>query len=178
MEYDKVIITMMKKEGMAISTSFQSILMIFSIMDKPTKIKIGAIAAIGTQATNGAKNKEMPKHKAADTAVKPVLPPTSIPILLSIKVVTLLVPRREPMIVVVESQIKAFSRFLGIFPSLSILNIPDFLPVPIKVPIVSNKSEITKVNMVINTTIRPDLAVNRPVKSNFKKVGSMDGKIV
>ena len=37
----------------------------------------------------------------------------------------------------------------GIFPSLSILKIPDFFPVPINVPIVSNKSEITNVNIVI-----------------------------
>ena len=56
-----------------------------------------------------------------------------------------------------------------------ILNIPDFLPVPIKVPIVSNKSDITKVNIVINIVTNPAFAVNKPLKSNFNKVGLIDG---
>ena len=68
--------------------SFQSILATFSIIDSPTKIRIGAIAAIGTHDTIGAKNKDRPKHIAADTAVNPVLPPASIPTLLSTYVVT------------------------------------------------------------------------------------------
>ena len=43
------------------------------------------------------------------------------------------------------------------------------------VPIVSNKSDITNVNIVIITTTRPALAVNRPLKSNFRNVGSIEG---
>ena len=61
------------------------------------------------------------------------------------------------------------------FPSLSILKIPDFFPVPINVPIVSNKSEITNVNIVIITTTIPALALSNPPKSSFRKVGSIDG---
>ena len=81
---------------MAINISFQSIFTIFSIIDKPTNINTGAIADIGTQATIGAKNNDRIKNNAANTAVNPVLPPASIPTLLSTYVVTLLVPRSEP----------------------------------------------------------------------------------
>jgi hypothetical protein len=52
----------MKKDGIAISISFQSIFATFSIIDKPTNINIGAIAAIGTHDTIGAKNNDNPKH--------------------------------------------------------------------------------------------------------------------
>ena len=153
----------------------QFIFTILSTIDNPTKINIGAIAAIGTQATIGARKIDRPKQIAADTAVSPVLPPASIPTLLSTYVVTLLVPRRDPTIVVDESQIRALSKFFGMFPSSSILNIPDSLPVPINVPIVSNKSDITNVNIVIITTIIPAFAVNNPWKSNCKNVGFIDG---
>ena len=74
-----------------------------------------------------------------------------------------------------ESNKIAFSNFFGILPSLSNLNIPDFLPVPINVPIVSNKSDITSVNIVIIATTIPLSIVNNPLKSNFKNVGSIDG---
>ena len=82
-EYDNGIIIITKKAGIAITLFFQLILTILSIIENPTNIKIGAIADIGTQATIGAKKIDNPKHKAADTAVNPVLPPASIPTLLS-----------------------------------------------------------------------------------------------
>ena len=174
-EYDNGIITTVKNAGIAINLSNQSILDTFSIIDIPTKINIGAIAAIGTMLTIGAKNNEIPKHNAADTAVNPVLPPASIPTLLSTYVVTLLVPNIEPITVVAESHISAFSKFGGISPFLSNLNIPDSFPVPINVPMVSNKSDITSVKIVIIITIKPVLPFISPRKSNLKKVGSIDG---
>lgn len=167
-----------KNVGIEINAFFQFILIIFSNIDSPTNINIGAIADIGTQATKGDKKIDRKKQIEANNAVNPVLPPDSIPTLLSTYVVTLLVPNKAPNIVVNESNIKPFSKFLDILPFLSILKIPAFFPVPINVPIVSNKSEITNVNIVINTTISPDLALINPIKSNLKKVGSIDGIIV
>lgn len=149
-----------------------------SIIDSPTNIKIGAIADIGIQDTIGARNIDNPKHRAVEMAVRPVLPPDSIPTLLSTKVLMLLVPNKEPIIVADESQIKAFSNFGGRFPWESILKIPAFFPVPMKVPMVSNRSDITRVKMVITTVMTPDLAFNNPVKSNLKRVGSIDGNIL
>ena len=175
MEYDKGIIIITKNAGIEIKTSFQSILTIFSIIDKPTNIRIGAIADIGTMATIGAKKSDNPKHIAADTAVRPVLPPASIPTLLSTYVVTFDEPSIAAKIVADESHTKALSKFFGISPFSSNLKIPDFFPVPINVPIVSNKSDITKVNIVINITTNPALAVNNPTKSVFINVGAIDG---
>ena len=120
---------MVKNAGIATNISFQSIFIILSIIDTPTNIRIGAIAAIGTQATIGAINNESAKKSAADTAVRPVLPPASIPTVLSTYVVRLLVPNKAPHVVAKESQAKALSKFLGKLPFSSILNIPAFFPV-------------------------------------------------
>ena len=128
----------MKNAGMEINIFFQSILIIFSNIDRPTNINIGAIADIGTQATKGARNIDKKKQIEANIAVNPVLPPTSIPTLLSTYEVTLLVPNRAPKTVDIESHIIAFSNFFDILPFSSNLKILAFLPVPINVPIVSN----------------------------------------
>ena len=103
----------MKNAGIAIILSIQSIFVTFSIIEIPTNISIGAIAAIGTIFTIGARNNDIAKHNAADTAVNPVLPPCSIPTLLSTYVVTLLVPNSAPIDVERESHTNALSKFLG-----------------------------------------------------------------
>ena len=83
MEYDKGIIVIIKNAGIATIMSFQSIFKILVIIDIPINIRIGAVATVGTHWTIGAKNSDNKKKIAADTAVKPVLPPVSIPTLLS-----------------------------------------------------------------------------------------------
>ena len=177
-EYASGISIIIKNAGIAIDMFFQSIEPMFSIIEMPIIIRIGATATVGTILMIGDINKARKKNKATNKEVSPVFPPASIPAVLSRYVVTLLVPSRDPNTVPVESAIKAFSNFLGNLFSLVILNIPDFFPVPIKIPIESNKSDIHKVKIVINITSIDDLVLNNPMKSKCIKVGVSDGKIV
>ena len=82
-EYVSGIKIIVKKAGIATAILSQSMLFTEPIIDAPIRINTGEIAAIGTDATIGATNSDKAKHNAANTAVNPVLPPTSIPALLS-----------------------------------------------------------------------------------------------
>ena len=165
----------MKNAGIPISNFLKSIDEIFSNIDTPISISTGATAAIGTHSIIGYKSIDSKKNRETNTEVKPVLPPASIPAVLSKYVVALLVPRSAPIIVPAESATIARSKLRGIFPFLSILNIPAFLPVPINIPIVSNKSDIVIVNIVIKRINIPLLIVSKPVKSNLNSVGVISG---
>ena len=83
-EYPRGIITIIKKDGIAITKSLKLILDAPSIIDAPTIINIGEMAAIGTHFINGANTKVSSRNIATNTYVKPVFPPASIPLLLSI----------------------------------------------------------------------------------------------
>ena len=82
-EYVSGIRIIVKNAGIAFPILSHSMLFTEPIIEAPIKINTGEIAAIGTEATIGATNNDKAKHKAANTAVNPVLPPTSIPALLS-----------------------------------------------------------------------------------------------
>ena len=99
------------------------------------------------------------------TEAKPVLAPASTPDADSIKVVTVLVPVIEPTQVASESDNNA--RFIPGILSFS-SNIPAFLAVPYKVPMVSNISTIQKEIIVIMAEKTP--ISNKFLKSNFRKV--------
>lgn len=61
----------------------------------------------GMDAKMGAKKSEMKKRNATQSAVRPVRPPSRIPVADSTKVVTGDVPRHEPTTMAVASDMKA-----------------------------------------------------------------------
>ena len=71
---------MIIKAGNAVSNSDQSMLAIDLIMKEPTIIKMGAVTSDVTTANKGEKNKLRANMMATTTAVKPVRPPTAIPV--------------------------------------------------------------------------------------------------
>ena len=113
-----------------------------SIIKAPTRINTGAVAAFGTKAINGAKNKERMNIKPQVTAVKPVRPPAPTPAALSTKAVIVLEPSRAPKLTPRESTIIAFPK-PGNLPAFG-SEIPALAVVAINVPMESNNS--TKVN--------------------------------
>ncbi len=95
-------------------------------------------------------------NNATTREVKPVLPPSSIPLALSIYVVTVLVPRSAPN-VVPSASVSSTSPILSTLPSL--LTYPAKLASPVAVPRVSKKSTTKKVNTIT-------VAVNSPRSSS------------
>ena len=104
------------------------------IINKPTKMRAGVVAAPGTIRNNGEKNMDKKKSPATTKAVSPVRPPADTPVALSTKVVTVLEPRHAPEVVAIASANSACLQ-LGTSPfSLSILALVD---TPTNVPTVS-----------------------------------------
>ena len=108
----------------------------------------------------------MTNKTATVTAVSPVLPPCSTPAVLSMKLVTVLVPSAAPATVPTASASIA-SRARGSFPFSSN---PACSPTPIRVPVVSNTS--MKRNMRITGIIAALTAWTRSIRRN---VGLIDG---
>src|SRR5574344_980296 len=104
-----------------------------------------------------AKNALNMKQIEVTTEVRPVLPPAPIPAADSTYVVVFDVPNIAPIDVAVASANNALSIFdekPGLFSKAFVSsseNIPVLIPVPIKVPIVSNVSDIENANIVIST---------------------------
>ena len=124
--------------------------MIFSTTENiniPTKINAGAVAALGTICIKGEKNIANINKSPMITAVKPVLPPDSTPVILSIYAPTVLTPKILPAVEPSASAINAFLA-LNILPFSSTK--PARCATPINVPIVSN----TAIKSIVNTAIK------------------------
>ncbi len=141
--------------------------MIGSIINIPTVISAGAVAAAGTSVNIGAMNSASKNITAVVNDVKPVLPPSATPADDSTNVVTVEVPSIDPTTVPIESAKKALLT-LGSLPSLS--SIFDFDATPASVPTVSNISTNKNVNTAINICVE-----NTCEKSNLNAIGSTDG---
>ena len=91
------------------------------------------------------------------------------------------IPSKAPMEVAVASANNAFSSFEDMpafflkFSSSFSSNMPLFLPVPRKVPIVSKVSVSEKANMVVKAINTLDGSANSPTKSSLNKVGAILG---
>ena len=81
----------------------KSILETLLIIITPTYINALAAAADGINANKGSKNIDNKNSIDTVRAVIPVLPPALTPVPLSTKVVTVLVPNNEPVIVAILS---------------------------------------------------------------------------
>lgn len=111
----------------------------FSIMKAPTMIKTEPVAQDGMLDRIGAKKMEMKNQNAVAIAVRPVRPPSPIPLADSTKGVQGLVPKNKP-----EAEIQAEStRKATELPSKSpflMSNTPACLDIATSVPVVSSKS--------------------------------------
>lgn len=106
--YVKGINTMVRNAGKPSLMSLKLILATDEIINKPTIIKAGEVAAAGTIRNNGAKNSAKMKNNAVLTEVSPVRPPDATPDALSTYAVTVLVPSIEPTVVPRASENRAF----------------------------------------------------------------------
>lgn len=96
--------------GIASELSIKSIFLIGSIINIPTIISTGAVAAPGTERNNGEKNSDIMKQHAMENAVRPVRPPCDTPAALSTYVVVVEVPSIAPAVVAIASAMKACLR--------------------------------------------------------------------
>ena len=155
---------MVKKAGIASVMSSHSIFVTGVIMNTPTRIKAGAVAALGIDPKSGSRKRERRKRMATTKAVKPVRPPSTTPAEDSTNVVTVEVPNTAPTVVPTESAKRA-SLTLGIVPSGLIMS--ALVAHPIRVPTVSNISTKRKVNMMITKS-----TVKTWLHSKGKKYGA------
>ena len=72
--------TIVRKAGMAIPRSVQSIFATCCIMRKPTATSAGAAASLGTSAASGAKNVDSRKATPVTTDARPVRAPSATPV--------------------------------------------------------------------------------------------------
>lgn len=125
----------------------------------PTIIKTGAVAWAGTTENIDENNMQDKNMAEVTTEDSPVRPPAPIPAVLSRYVVTLEHPKSDPVKVPQASANNAFSNLVR-FTFFSLLFIrswaislsekmPDCLPVPKNIPIVSKISERLKAKTVI-----------------------------
>ena len=169
MLYVKGINTMTKYAGKPSVQSEKSISRMASIIKAPTRISTGAVAAFGTKAMRGAKNKQRINMIPQVTAVKPVRPPAPTPAALSTKAVMVLEPNIAPKLTPRESTIIALPRpgnspFLG-------SAIPALEAVAIKVPMESNNStKVKEKMMVIKPTWKAE-AMSNSIKATLLKSG-------
>ena len=161
MEYVNIIIIMVMNTEAATTklsqfTSFNCI-----IIRIPTITNAGAVTDdVNMDKTSGANNNEIIKHIPVTIAVKPVLPPSPIPVALSTYAVIGLVPNTEPIIPPIASPKNAFSIPLAL-PSSS--TNPHWLANGINVPVVSKNvtnnienSIIIRLGILLNNSLNPD----------------------
>ena len=70
---------MVKNAGSPSEISPKSMSLTDAIINRPTTMSTGAVAATGITMSNGARNKDAIKSPAIVKAVKPVRPPSAIP---------------------------------------------------------------------------------------------------
>jgi hypothetical protein len=95
--YSHGMIIRVKKAGTASPRYFQLISTTFLIMSDPEMTKAPPVAQAGILAKIGAKKTEMKKQSPAAIPVRPVFPPSEIPVALSMKAVTGDVPNNAPI---------------------------------------------------------------------------------
>ena len=155
---------MVIKQGIPSVRSSKSIPATAFIIKKPTKIKAGAVAALGTKRKRGLRKRARINRTAVTMDERPVLPPAATPEELSTKLVTVDVPNAAPATVPIASARRACFTF-GMFPSLSVN--PASVVTPTSVPIVSKIS--TKRN--VKNTVK-NFKVRTCEKSNFQNKGA------
>ena len=74
-EYVRGIMMMQMNAGIDSEKSSSGILVIGSIIRRPTITSAGAVAAAGMERKRGEKKMAMPKHTATESAVRPERPP-------------------------------------------------------------------------------------------------------
>ena len=99
-----------KNAGMASLRSEKSIFVIVAVIDNPTKMSMAPVAGEGIDRKNGENNKASAKQAAVVRDVSPERPPCEIPLALSTKTVTVLVPNMAPQVVPMVLSIGEFSR--------------------------------------------------------------------
>lgn len=128
----------------------------------PTTTSAGATAKVGMIVNIGA-NGIASRNKIPTTiAVRPVLPPSIIPVELSMYVTTGEVPKRDPIIGPSASTLKTFLS-LGSLPFSSYPS--TFVVSAVKVPIVSNREITRNVTAMIIKSINALTPVNTPLAS-------------
>mmetsp|Transcript_8604 Transcript_8604/g.24616 ORF Transcript_8604/g.24616 Transcript_8604/m.24616 type:complete len:302 (-) Transcript_8604:510-1415(-) len=90
---------MVRNEGMATRRLSQSMPLHGDIMNAPMSTSGTAVATWGTALSKGPMKAERANSTATVTAMRPVLAPSTMPALLSLAMMTGLVPRRDPTIV-------------------------------------------------------------------------------
>ena len=106
-----------------------------------------------------------------NTAVRPVLPPSSTPLALSTNDVVVLTPTSEPAAVATASASRVFSSFTT--PSfLFSSNIPALVPTPASVPIESKRS-VTKNVIITGSKAR----LKAPFMSSSKNIGEIEAGV-
>ena len=103
MEYVSGIMISAKNAGTAEHMSLISTFAKLFIINTPTKINAGAVAALGITVANGLKNRQNAKQIAVTTLARPVLAPAATPEADSTKVVQVDVPSIAPVTVEMES---------------------------------------------------------------------------
>ena len=166
-EYVVTINRIVKNAGTASVVSSKSMSLTGEIMNNPTKIRAGEVAAAGIEINRGAKKRERRNNTATVKLVNPVLPPSLTPAEDSTYVVTVEVPSIAPNVVPIASANNASLHF-GIEPSA--FRMSALVAHPINVPTVSNISTKRKVNTMITMSI-----VKTEEKSNCKNVGANEG---
>ena len=127
--------------------SFQSIAFNCVIIRIPTIIKAEVVTDIlNKDRINGEMKIDRINSMPITMAVKPVFAPLSMPVALSINVVTVLVPKIEPIIPPKALESNAFLIFIGL-PSSS--SNPHSLPNEINTPVASKKLINTRVNNIM-----------------------------
>ena len=155
---------MVRKQGIAVSISDQSIFSTPFIMNTPTMIRAGAVAAEGTMPATGARITASRNRMPVVMEVRPVRPPSSMPVEDSTKVVTVEVPSSAPVQVAIASAIRARSP-PGKLPFSS--SMPALPAVPSRVPTVSKQSQMAKVMIAVRKGTTPP-AERAPEKSSLK----------
>jgi hypothetical protein len=130
------------KAGIDSEKSSKGMFFTCSIISNPTIIKAGAVAADGIERKRGEKNIDTRKQPETTNAVIPERPPWATPAALSTYVVVVDVPRTAPIVVAIQSAVKACF-ILGLFPFSSVIF--ALVQTPTRVPTVSNISIKKKV---------------------------------
>mmetsp|Transcript_86927 Transcript_86927/g.218823 ORF Transcript_86927/g.218823 Transcript_86927/m.218823 type:complete len:279 (-) Transcript_86927:769-1605(-) len=99
MEYVKGTTVIVRKLGMATRRLSQSMPRHGAIMKAPIKTSGTAVATCGTALRSGPMKADKKKRMATTIAIKPVLAPSTIPALLSLAMITGLVPSSAPAMV-------------------------------------------------------------------------------
>mmetsp|Transcript_111142 Transcript_111142/g.313600 ORF Transcript_111142/g.313600 Transcript_111142/m.313600 type:complete len:289 (+) Transcript_111142:332-1198(+) len=152
MEYVNGTTVIVRNAGIAVRRLSQSMLQHGAIMKAPMRTKGTAVATCGTARSSGVMNAEKTKSTETTKADKPVFAPSIIPALLSFAMMTGLVPRRAPAMVLMPALAKMVL-LLGTAPSSNSCAIPNK---PYCTPAMSNKDTNS------NTSVPQTMGISLP----------------